>query len=64
MTAVTNTGKPLHRAATRLLAVAVLAAGLAACSGMQPYNFTAVDEIPPGPGLISGEDGEFVLYRR
>ncbi|MDH3231371.1 MAG: hypothetical protein OEN55_16390 [Alphaproteobacteria bacterium] len=61
---MTNTGKPMCRAAMRLLAVAVLSAGLAACSGMQPYNFVAVDEIPPGPGLISGEAGEFVLYRR
>lgn len=56
--------KTMRRLAIRVLSAALLSAGLAACSGVQPYNFVAVDEIPPGPGLISGEDGEFELYRR
>lgn len=48
-----------HRA---ILSAAVLA-GVSACSGVEPMKFRAADEIPPGPGLLSGEDGVFVLYR-
>lgn len=48
----------------RWLAVVWLSSLLAACSGMEPFAYTEVHEIPPGPGLISGEAGEFVLYRR
>lgn len=47
-----------------LLAIAALAGVLAACSGVQPFDYTEGHEIPPGPGLISGETGEFELYRR
>lgn len=46
-----------------MLAIAALGA-LTACSNVQPFDYTAIDEIPPGPGLISGGDGEFVLYPR
>lgn len=54
-------GQTPQRAARRILAVAALGA-LAACSNVQSFDYTAIDEIPPGPGLISGGDGEFVLY--
>jgi hypothetical protein len=36
---------------------------LAACAA-EPFDYTPADEIPPGPGLLSGADGEFVIYRR
>jgi hypothetical protein len=36
---------------------------LAACAA-EPFDYTPPDEIQPGPGLLSGEDGEFVIYRR
>lgn len=48
----------------RRLALALLAGMLAGCSGMEPFEYTEVHEIPPGPGLISGETGKFELYRR
>jgi len=48
----------------RWLALVLLASILAACSGVEPFAYTEVHEIPPGPGLISGETGEFELYRR
>lgn len=48
----------------RLFALTLLAGTLAACSGVQPFEYTEVHEIPPGPGLVSGEIGEFELYRR
>jgi hypothetical protein len=35
---------------------------LAACAA-KPFDYTAPDEIQPGPGLLTGEDGEFVIYR-
>lgn len=47
--------------------IAVLAAmiGLAtACANVTPVDYAPVGEIPPGPGLLSGDDGEFTLYRR
>ena len=42
--------------------VVLTAAGLVACGG-QPFQVTPVDEVPKGPGLLSGEDGEFTIYR-
>lgn len=37
---------------------------LAGCTQGKPLTHVAADEIPPGPGLFSGEEGEFVLFRR
>ena len=54
-------GQTLQRTARRILAVAALGA-LAACSNVQSFDYAAIDEIPSGPGLLSGGDGEFVLY--
>ena len=51
----------------RIARMAVLAAvvGLAAaCGEITPVAYTPTDEIPEGPGLLSGDDGEFTLYRR
>ena len=36
---------------------------LAGCAA-EPFEYTPVDEIPLGPGLLTGDDGEFVIYRR
>jgi len=45
------------------LALALAIGGLASgCAEMQPLDYRPVDQIKPGPGLITGEDGEFVLY--
>lgn len=32
-----------------------------ACCGGQPFEYTAADEIPPGPGIFSGSDGAFTI---
>jgi len=61
---MTSSDNTIRRATLRLVAATVLAAGLAACANVQPYEFTAIDEIPPRPGLFSGEAGEFVFYHR
>ena len=40
----------------------VLAMGLAVAGcGAQPVPYHSGNEIPPGPGLLSGEKGEFVV---
>jgi hypothetical protein len=34
------------------------------CSSMEPYDYqNEADEMKPGPGLLTGEDGEAVLFR-
>jgi hypothetical protein len=35
---------------------------LGACADVKPLEYTEIHEIPPGPGLLSGEDGKFVLF--
>ena len=39
-----------------------LAVALAACAGAKPFEYHPTDEIPEGPGLFTGEDGEWVIY--
>lgn len=47
------------------LASAALLLALASCAVGEPLDHQrTADEIPSGPGLLSGEDGEFVIYRR
>jgi len=46
------------------LALFALCAALGACSGWKPFEPPVADEIPEGSGLLSGEDGEFVIFRR
>jgi len=49
----------------RALTSAVLLLALANCAvGESLDHQRAADEIPSGPGLLSGDDGEFVIYRR
>ncbi len=45
-----------------LLALAALGLSLGACSvGGEPFSYTAIHEIPPGPGIISGNEGGYVI---
>jgi hypothetical protein len=37
--------------------------GLAGCGGWQPMEVPRSGDIKPGPGLLSGSSGEFVLRR-
>ena len=46
---------------TGLLLTALLAAG---CAGFEPYEARDYREDGPEQGLFSGEDGEFVIYRK
>ena len=52
----------LRRMTAQLLAAAALGGALAACSNVEPFDYTAIHEIPDGHGLFSGSDGEFDLY--
>ncbi len=44
----------------------VLAIGfLAGCAGVEPFDYQpTADEMKPGPGLLSGDDGEFVILSK
>lgn len=42
-----------------LLALLVCLAG---CGG-EPYTYTQENELKPGPGIFSGEEGEFQLIK-
>ncbi len=53
--------EPVRRSPILALAVGVLLL-LGACADMKPFEFTEIHEIPPGPGLLSGEDGEFIIF--
>jgi hypothetical protein len=39
---------------------------LPACSGAryEPFTYTAVGDMRPGPGLFTGQEGEFIVLRR
>ena len=37
---------------------------LSGCGKYRPYEYVEPTDIPPGPGLLTGEDGEFVIYRK
>jgi hypothetical protein len=41
--------------------VLLLAAG---CAGIEPFEPPVAGEMNPGPGLVFGPSGEFVLLRR
>lgn len=42
-----------------IVSIALLA--LPGCGG-KPFGYNPPSEIPEGPGILSGEDGEFTLY--
>ncbi|MGB0935535.1 MAG: hypothetical protein ACPGXY_05675 [Alphaproteobacteria bacterium] len=37
---------------------------LAGCTSYKPVTYEDDDGIKPGPGLVSGDDGEIVIYAR
>lgn len=44
--------------------ISLLALMMAACAAGEPLETTRIDDIPKGTGLLTGDDGEFVIYRR
>ncbi len=53
-----------ERHLTKGLMVAVVALALAACASAKPFDYQpTADEIKPGGGLFSGDDGEFVIFQ-
>ena len=45
-----------------LIVLSIMASGLVACGGT-PFQHTDSKETKPGPGLFSGDDGVFTLYK-
>lgn len=54
-------GRMLRQPALAVVLLAVLLAGGCA-AGPKPFDYSAVDEVKPGPGLLSGDDGVFTIY--
>lgn len=50
----------IHRSITKLAGFLLACQLLAGCGG-EPYQYQPDNELKPGPGLFSGEDGEFNL---
>ncbi len=48
----------------QLAIVLLLSFLIIGCEGGKPFDPPTAGEIPSGPGLFSGEDGEFKLYRK
>ncbi len=45
------------------LLVTVLALALSVCGAIKPFDYQpTADEIKPGSGLFSGDDGAFEIY--
>ncbi len=42
----------------------LLVFALSACAQHQPFESADISEIPDGPGLFSGEDGEWTIYKK
>ena len=54
-------GKPVRRFPILALTGGMLLL-LGACAEVEPFEYTEIHEIQPGPGLLSGDDGEFILF--
>lgn len=52
------------KAKTARFAVLLLSLVILGCEGGKPFDPPTAGDIPPGPGLFSGKDGEFTLYRK
>jgi hypothetical protein len=46
------------RALPALMALTLL---LGACAGVEPFEYAEVDDIKPGPGAVTGDDGEWLI---
>lgn len=56
MTNCTNSAKTIRN----LTVLAALSLALGGCiTGAKPFAYTPISEIPPGPGLLTGEDGNY-----
>lgn len=50
---------------TRTLTIVIFSALLlGACVKAEPFEPDMPDEIPSGSGIFTGEEGEFVIYRK
>jgi len=42
----------------------LVALALSACGSYKPFEYVNTNEKAAGPGAFSGEDGEWVIYRK
>lgn len=48
----------------RILVPAFLMLLASACAGGEALDDTDSDDAPPGRGILTGQSGEFVIYRK
>jgi hypothetical protein len=53
-----------ERSVTLVVLLLAFCVALTACTDMEPFEPPKPREIPEGPGLFSGKDGEIIIYRR
>ena len=53
-----------ERSATLMALLLASCLGFTACTDMEHFEPPKPGEIREGPGLFSGEDGEFIIHRR
>jgi hypothetical protein len=58
---IESRAKPKRGAGPGLALAAVLLL-TSACSQIEPMEYTEIHDIQPGPGLLSGDQGAFILY--
>ena len=56
--------KPTTRRLTRATVPALGAlVALTLAAAAEDFEFTPIDEIPEGPGLVTSDDGEFTIFK-
>jgi len=59
--------RPLKSTSRRLTRATVPAFGalvaLTLTAAAEDFEFTPIDEIPEGPGLVTSDDGEFTIFK-
>ena len=48
----------------RLVLATAVAFLVTACAEVEDFEYTPSSEIPPGEGLVTGKDGEYVIYSK
>ena len=49
---------------TKTVALCAVILMVPGCAGITPYDPPDYREVPPVNGLLTGEEGEFVIYRK
>ncbi len=59
---MSQTSKWIGRRLCGLVPLVAFVLAVTACAQVEPFEYTEIHEIQPGPGLLSDEEGEFIIY--